>query len=67
MKTTEKKTERTAAQLTAAQLIADKMGVNMSYTAALQNLIAKAEREHNKAEADKLRHLLELAQERGNK
>lgn len=39
----------------------------MSYSEALKNLIAKAEREHNKAEADKLRHLLKLAQERGNK
>lgn len=37
----------------------------MSYSEALKNLIEKAEREHNKAEADKLRHLLKLAQERG--
>ena len=39
----------------------------MDYIAALKNLIEKAEREHNKAEADKLRHLLELAKARGNK
>lgn len=39
----------------------------MTYTEVIENLIAKAEREHNKAEADKLRLLLELAQERGNK
>ena len=39
----------------------------MPYILALKNLLEKAEREHNKAEADKLRHLLELTQERGNK
>ena len=39
----------------------------MPYILALQNLLEKAERERNKTEADKLRHLLEIAQERGNK